>query len=212
MNKKILLLFCLSALLITTTACSDEAVNQADNSEAGLDPVWPDPVNMHTGYEQAYAKYQMMDAMLANNSVDSTFALSSAQEQQLNAAIQLYSDSESVLDVLDHYGIDEDVYFAADYYSNHSQDANVLDDVESLFPNLSQNQLKTAYDMYFYSKIIRDRVANGRTIKTSCAVAIAGAVVSCAAAVSIGNVAGLCWWTVTYGFSLYSLVDTCSKR
>ena len=155
-------------------------------------------------------KFLQMSRLLSDDlSVLSDYALPDDKVQMLEEAIHLY-DVQGIDYVLNLYGISEDIFLAASYYSDNVLEANVLENLVKYFPDLSQSDFELVFDIYNCSIILSDYLPQSRAMKRGCAIAIAGTVVSCFSACAIGNVAGLCWWIASYSITLVGLVDACA--
>lgn len=162
------------------------------------------------GYESALIRYNIMSQAMSASMDFASRPISLSQEQKLNEAVEIF-DREGVFPVLEMYNIDEDIYFAAIYYLEHKNEPNVFDDLLSAFPDLEAKDFERSFDIVMCSQLIQNEiVGNSRAMSVGCGVALAGAVVSCASAVAIGNVAGLCWWLASYSFTLAGVVTSCA--
>lgn len=136
--------------------------------------------------------------------------LSMEEEQMLNTILSTIQE-KGLFETLSTFGVEEDIIFAIDYCLMHIDDVSLFDNLITLFPNLTEEEIKIVFHGVNYSKIIELCTGSTRAKMTvGCGIALAGAVVGCASAVAIGNVAGLCWWAASYSITLAGVITSCT--
>ncbi len=149
-------------------------------------------------------------------------------EQALDLLMQ--SDFEHVCQ---EYGINPQIYDAVIYYMEHICDPSVFEDLVSLFPSLSNNEVEQIFDSYYLAELLMndylfttrssvvDEFSNDLSpaqptdylisARTDCILAVVCTSAGVLGAIGVTGPAGLGIWLFCYAGSIYGTISACNE-
>lgn len=198
---------CLVTIIVTFSACSNEELNTISSYETVKDKSVEQIKESYDLSKHKFEKsYNNLNQLLSSPNKEEI--LTKFECQQIENALSLYSRTD-IETVLENYNINPTIYKACNYYRENIEQKDIFKLLAINFPTLKQNDWEMAFDMYNCGMLINNSIIKTRSMSTSCAVSVGGAVISCMSALAIANVAGLCWWLATYSASLASVIASC---
>lgn len=177
-----------------------------------------------------------------DNLPESTAAFTRSSSDDLN--LQMVDYVIEACDLLSHtnlsevcqqYGINETIFDALEYYYNHAEDENVMEQLQIMYSSLKDQEFELVFDSYYLAmEYLKHNglfsVTRGYSLETEfpvndfeememsswkvvgCALAFTGVMVTVATAASVTGGASLALFCLSYATGIGGMITSCSPE